>query len=74
MEMPGLRGCECLHEMLRIDPHVRAILCSGFMRDDLDFDWQGSGFVAFVPKPYHLTELSQAIDFALRRDAVEKQP
>ena len=69
MEMPGLRGSECLREMLRIDPQVRAILCSGYMRDDLEFDWQASGFVAFVPKPYRLTELRHAIDFALRRGA-----
>ncbi len=62
MEMPHLRGVDCLREMQRIDPMVRAILCSGYTRDGGSAEMRAAGFKAQVAKPYRLAELDQALD------------
>ncbi len=68
MEMPGMRGSDCLRALQEIDPHVAAILCSGFARDE-DDSWREAGFVAAVAKPYRIRDLHRAIERALARRA-----
>ena len=60
MEMPRLRGIDCIRELRSIDPAVRAILCSGFNRDH-GGDMRTAGFQGFLAKPYRLYELSRVI-------------
>jgi PAS domain S-box-containing protein len=64
MEMPGLRGTDCVRELLRIDPGVYAILCSGFARED-GGSWQEAGFKAAIAKPYRMTDLQAAVELGL---------
>ena len=61
MEMPVLRGTDCLREMRASDPAVRAILCSGFNRESGSTDIRGEGFRGFLQKPYRLFELSSVV-------------
>jgi len=74
MEMPGLRGTECLRCLRAINPDVRAVLCSGFVRDDMEADWRDAGFISLVPKPYRLADLSRAIEFALQSSSTTGTP
>lgn len=61
MEMPMLRGTDCLREIRVIDPTVRAILCSGFNRESGSTDVRGEGFRGFLQKPYRLFDLSSVV-------------
>lgn len=65
MEMPGLRGVDCLRALHEIQPGLPAILCSGFTRDD-DRSWKDQGFIAAVAKPYRREQLLHALDTALK--------
>lgn len=66
MEMPGMRGSDCLRALHAIDGDVAAILCSGFAREE-DESWRDAGFVAAVAKPYRISELRRAIERALAK-------
>ena len=61
MEMPILRGAECLRELRSRDPQVRAILCSGFNRECDSTDLGSEGFGGFLQKPYRLYDLSVVV-------------
>ena len=61
MEMPVLRGTDCLRELRAGDPTVRAILCSGFNRDSGSTDLRSEGFLGFLQKPYRLFDLSSVV-------------
>ncbi len=61
MEMPILRGTECLRELRDRDPQVRAILCSGFNRAGGSTDLGSEGFGGFLQKPYRLYDLSVVV-------------
>ena len=61
MEMPVLRGTDCLREIRASDPGVRAILCSGFNRESGSTDIRDEGFRGFLQKPYRLYELSSVV-------------
>lgn len=66
MEMPGMRGSDCLRALQAMDPQVAAILCSGFAREE-DQSWRDAGFIAAVAKPYRISELRRAIQRALAK-------
>ncbi len=66
MEMPGMRGSDCLRALQATDPQVAAILCSGFAREE-DQLWRDAGFIAAVAKPYRISELRRAIQGALSK-------
>jgi len=50
----GIGGPETLSRLRQIDPGVRAALCSGYSDHPAVTDWAGSGFTAFIAKPYSL--------------------
>ncbi|MBN1517641.1 response regulator [Candidatus Sumerlaeota bacterium] len=57
MIMPKLSGSEVLQELLKINPDVRVLLCSGFMREASIPD----GAAGYIPKPYRRNELLRAL-------------
>ena len=61
MEMPRLRGIDCLRELRALDPAVKAVLCSGFSRDDHD-ELAQAGFAGRLGKPYRLAELDRVLE------------
>jgi two-component system cell cycle sensor histidine kinase/response regulator CckA len=65
--MPGMGGKRCLEELLRIDPHVRVVLASGFTSIGLANEHDGSGKSGFISKPYDSKEILGAIRTVLDR-------
>jgi len=64
--MPALSGTDATVRMREIDPNVPVILCSGYPREDRT---RGASPVsdAFLPKPFHRSELSRVLSRVARR-------
>jgi PAS domain S-box-containing protein len=62
MEMPHMRGIDCLRKLQQISPEVCAVLCSGFARDSTPELLHGEGFRAQLTKPYLLDDLARTLD------------
>jgi len=62
--MPEMGGHECLSELLKLDPAVRVILCSGYGPDRKDEQLSVCGF---LQKPYRLQDLSLSVARALNQ-------
>lgn len=61
----GMGGRECIAELLKIDPDVRAIVSSGYSNDPVMANFRAHGFRAVVPKPYAVGVLADAISGVL---------
>ena len=57
----GMGGRECMAELLKLDPEVRAIVSSGYSNDPVMANFREHGFRAVVPKPYAVGVLAEAI-------------
>ena len=54
----GLGGKEVVKEMLSLDPHLRAIVVSGYSNDPVLANYEDYGFKGRVAKPFNLLDLS----------------
>jgi CheY-like chemotaxis protein len=54
----GKGGAGTIHELLRIDPNVKAIVSSGYSNDPIMANYRDHGFCGVAPKPYTEEELS----------------
>ena len=62
LTIPGeLGGREVLRVLKTIDPHVKAIVVSGYAGDDVLANYRQYGFKAVVAKPFTMDELSSAL-------------
>jgi two-component system, cell cycle sensor histidine kinase and response regulator CckA len=61
----GMGGRETLQRLLAIDPHVKAIVCSGYSHDPVMSAFQEYGFSYMLAKPYTLGDLSRALDVVI---------
>ena len=60
--IPGKKnGDKVLADLLALDPHVKAILSSGYSVDPVVADYKTYGFLAALPKPYMIEELIDLI-------------
>ncbi len=66
MTMPEMSGRECFAALREIDPNVRAILSSGYLKDERIQSMLDEGMHGFIQKPYLLSELSEAVSRVLR--------
>lgn len=57
----GMGGKELVRRLLEIDPHVKAIVCSGYSSDPILSNLRESGFAGVVTKPYRAEELSKTV-------------
>lgn len=57
----GMGGRECIAELRKLDPTVRAIVSSGYSNDPVMANYREYGFLAVVPKPYTVGALAEAI-------------
>ncbi|GAB6097588.1 hypothetical protein JCM14469_38420 [Desulfatiferula olefinivorans] len=57
----GMGGAETMAELLRIDPHVKAIVSSGYSNDPIMADFKDYGFSGVVQKPYTRDQLARAV-------------
>ncbi len=62
----GLGGKETIERLRAIDPHVRAIVSSGYSDDSAVSDYQAHGFAACLTKPYELEKLRDTLNRLLR--------
>ncbi len=66
MIMPDVSGERTFDELKSIDPRVRVILASGYSMTGDAEKILAKGAVAFIQKPYQISELSQKVAQALR--------
>lgn len=57
----GVGGKDALAEILKIDPHVKAIISSGYSNGTIMTDYKKYGFKAVLPKPFCIEELSRIL-------------
>jgi len=59
--MPNMDGRTAFIEMKKINPEIRLIVVSGFAADKTAVECMQQGALDFIPKPFRVEELSQAI-------------
>jgi CheY-like chemotaxis protein len=57
----GIGGCETLERLRVLDPHVRAIVTSGYADDPVITNFRRYGFAAALTKPYTIAALSEVL-------------
>lgn len=65
--MPRLDGRGCLRRLREINPAVKAVFMSGFMREGEQDLIASDGAAGFLSKPFTFEQLSQAVEKALGR-------
>ncbi len=53
----GMGGQEAMRTLLSLDPHVKAVVCSGYTDDPVISDYADYGFKAVLAKPHRVDEL-----------------
>ena len=62
LTVPGeMGGKEAIRELLKRDPHVKAIVSSGYSDDPVMARYREHGFRAVVAKPYTIAELAEVV-------------
>jgi PAS domain S-box-containing protein len=59
--MPGMGGYKCLEQLRDMDPDLRVIIASGYNVPLQEKQALAAGAVKFLPKPYRLAEMLQAV-------------
>ena len=57
----GMGGEKAVQEILRIDPHARVVVPSGYSEDSVVANFRDYGFVGRIAKPYSLDELKNLL-------------
>ena len=63
----GMGGKETMARLLKIDPHVKAIVSSGYSDDPIMAEFQKYGFAGVLVKPYRISELGRVLKKSLAR-------
>jgi len=61
----GMGGFEALTELKKIDPHICAIVSSGYSDDRVMADYQTYGFAGVIKKPYGVEEMCAVLNQVL---------
>jgi len=67
MVMPIMDGRACLKGLKKINPNVKAILCSGYNLHFEAKDIRQEGFIDILEKPYYSSKLSKAVAEAIKK-------
>lgn len=66
----GMGGRKTIQELLRVDPDVKALVCSGYSNDPVLANYRDLGFRGIISKPFKPGELAKAVrDVISRRQA-----
>ncbi len=63
----GMGGREAIEKLLKIDPHAKAIVSSGYANDPIMANFREHGFRAIVAKPYQMQELARTVQAVLKQ-------
>ena len=69
MSMPRLDGLGTFQEMVKIDPHVRVVLSSGFSEQEARQRFAALNLAGFIQKPFRLSDIERAVTTALTKAA-----
>lgn len=58
----GMGGEEAIKRLLRIDPHVKAIVSSGYSDNPVMSTYEKYGFMGVIEKPYNVKELRDVLN------------
>ena len=58
----GMGGLQTIHELLKIDQNVKAVVSSGYYNDPVMANFKEYGFCGVVPKPYTLNDMVEALN------------
>lgn len=61
----GMGGEETVRRLLAIDPHVKAVVSSGYSEDSIMSEYRMHGFSACLRKPFRLEALQEVINSLL---------
>lgn len=62
----GIGGKETIQKLRQLDPHVRAIVTSGYSNDPVMSNYQEYGFCGVIAKPYRIEEINDVIQHVLK--------
>jgi CheY-like chemotaxis protein len=62
----GMGGKETMRRLSALDPHVRAIVSSGYSNDPVMANHTDHGFTAAVKKPYRVQEMSRILNKVIK--------
>jgi DNA-binding NarL/FixJ family response regulator len=63
-------GKEVVEHLVKMDPHVKAVVCSGYSNDPVMADFAQHGFSGFVAKPYKIQELVEVLREVVKKGQV----
>lgn len=58
----GMGGKETIQELRKLDPHVKAIVTSGYSDDPIMSDFRAYGFENILVKPYKIVDLAKTLE------------
>jgi DNA-binding NarL/FixJ family response regulator len=65
LSMPGMGGRQCLIHLLKMDPHVRVVIASGYSFHGPLNEAMELGARSVIRKPYNSSEILEVIRKAL---------
>jgi len=65
----GMGGKEAIAKLLELDPNVKAIVSSGYSNDPILADYEKSGFLGVLAKPYGVQAVSAVVSGAIANGA-----
>lgn len=57
----GMGGKDAIQHLRKLDPHVKAVVTSGYSDDPIMSDFQAYGFQDILVKPYQITDLANML-------------
>lgn len=69
MVMPRMGARECFRQLKSLDPGVRAILSTGYVKNDVVQEIMTEGMAEFIQKPYEIGQLAAVVERVIRRPA-----
>lgn len=63
----GMGGVETIQKLKEIDPDVKGIVTTGYIFDDVIYNYQEYGFCGALTKPITLLELKSLVDKLTKR-------
>lgn len=70
----GMGGKDTIKKLIKIDPHINAIVSSGYSNDPIMSNYQEYGFCSVVNKPYRIEELHEKLHDIINDKKEKKDP